>query len=108
MDSQGWVPIPLIASFNRVKRMTTDVNLVRDALTLSSLVEVHGDHVRLGNGQWRQWILPQAVPSTVENGNNQQNHTPSLEREERSMDEGDEEEEDDVVFVLERQANSVD
>lgn len=108
MDSRGWVPIPLIASFNRVKRLTQDINLVRDALALSSLVEVKDDYVRLSNDQWKQWVLPQAPRSIVEDGGGGLDVL-QLGHEERSgkvqvADEGEieEDEEDDVVFVLDR------
>lgn len=40
MDSKGWIPIELIASFNRVKALTMDVGLVRDVLALSSIAQV--------------------------------------------------------------------
>lgn len=65
MDDQGWIPISLIASFNRVKRLTTDVNLVRDVLNLSSLTEVKGDYVRMTREQWKQFVLPNAPRSIV-------------------------------------------
>ncbi|KAF5318791.1 hypothetical protein D9619_010848 [Psilocybe cf. subviscida] len=64
MDSRGWIPIPLIASFNRVKQLTRDEVLVHDVLTLSSLVQVWGNMVRMGG--WERYVLPDAVPSTVE------------------------------------------
>ncbi|KAG1839738.1 hypothetical protein DFJ58DRAFT_667562 [Suillus subalutaceus] len=65
MDDQGWIPISLIASFNRVKKLTTDVNLVRDVLDLSSLIEVKGEYVRMAREQWKQFILPNAPRSIV-------------------------------------------
>lgn len=64
MDARGWIPIPLIASFNRVRQLTQDVQLVKDVLTLSSLVQVRGNMVRMGG--WEQFVLPGAAPSTVE------------------------------------------
>lgn len=64
MDSRGWIPIPLIASFNRVKQLTRDEALVRDVLTLSSLVQVWGGMVRMGG--WERYVLPDASPSIVE------------------------------------------
>ncbi|KAF9480943.1 winged helix DNA-binding domain-containing protein [Pholiota conissans] len=64
MDARGWIPIPLIASFNRVKQLTMDVHFVRDVLTLSSLVQVRGSMVRMGG--WEQFVLPDAAPSSVE------------------------------------------
>lgn len=87
MDSLGWISIPLIASFNRVKQLTNDVQMVKDVLGLSSLVEVRDDFVRMSNDQWRSFVLPGAAVSSLE---------------EHEVEEMEEEEEDDVVFVLGR------
>src|SRR6266699_3835601 len=64
MDVRGWIPIPLIASFNRVRQLTMDVQLVKEVLALSSLVQVRGNVVRMGG--WERYVLPDASPSTVE------------------------------------------
>ncbi|KDR68447.1 hypothetical protein GALMADRAFT_146404 [Galerina marginata CBS 339.88] len=64
MDARGWIPIALLASFNRVKQLTPDAQLVRDVLTLSSLVQVRGSMVRMGG--WDRFVLPDAAPSSVE------------------------------------------
>lgn len=64
MDSRGWIAISLIASFNRVQQLTMDGQLVRDVLTLSSLVQVRGNMVRMGG--WERYVLPDAAPSNVE------------------------------------------
>jgi hypothetical protein len=64
MDARGWIPISLIASFNRVKQLTMDVQFVKDVLTLSSLVQVRGSMVRMGG--WERFVLPDAAPSSVE------------------------------------------
>lgn len=66
MDSRGWISIPLIASFNRIKSLTYDLQLVKDVLTLSSIVEVRGDWVRIH--RWTQYVLPDAPPSHIEPG----------------------------------------
>lgn len=83
MDSKGWIPIGLIASFNRIKQLTQDVQLVTDVLSISSLVEVNGSHVRLGKGLWKNFALPNAPPSMVE-----------------ADAENEEDEEDDVEIVM--------
>ncbi|KAK7456996.1 hypothetical protein VKT23_010299 [Stygiomarasmius scandens] len=67
MDSRGWIPITLIASFNRVRQLTTDENLVKQAMDLSSVVEVRGDVVRI-RGEWERYVLPDAPISRVESG----------------------------------------
>jgi len=69
MDTRGWIPIPLIASRNRVRQITADVltdhvQLVREVLTLSSVVQVSGGMVRM-NG-WESFVLPGAPVSEVE------------------------------------------
>lgn len=64
MDSKGWIPISLLASFNRVMRLTQDYQLVREVLMLSTLVQVRDHFVRMGG--WEQFVLPDAPKSTVE------------------------------------------
>lgn len=64
MDSRGWIAISLLGSFNRVKSLTYDLQLVKDVLILSSLVEVQGDWVRMH--RWERYVLPDAPPSPLE------------------------------------------
>lgn len=40
MDSEGYLPISLIASFHRVQALTQDVSLVIQALQQSSLLKI--------------------------------------------------------------------
>ncbi|KAI0746947.1 hypothetical protein C8Q80DRAFT_809229 [Daedaleopsis nitida] len=109
MDSRGWIPISLIASFNRVRRMTGDPQLVTDVLTLSSLVEVRGSYVRMRT--WQQYILPTAAPSHVdEDGGPSQDPASAAagqhpyshgDHDAASHNhEGEDDEEEDVEFVL--------
>ncbi|KAJ7988821.1 hypothetical protein DPEC_G00313170 [Dallia pectoralis] len=46
MDAQGFLPISLIASFHRVQALTTDVNLIVQALKNSTEVELIDEKVR--------------------------------------------------------------
>ncbi|XWS53249.1 hypothetical protein CRYUN_Cryun11dG0141500 [Craigia yunnanensis] len=62
MDDQGWVPISTIADFKRVKRMSTDIQFILDALLSSSTVEVQGDKIRR-HDSWSKWIP--ASPKTT-------------------------------------------
>lgn len=106
MDSKGWIPINLIASFNRVKQLTTDVQMVKDVLSLSSLVEVRDDHVRLANDAWKNFVLPSAPRSAVEGEDGEptlQKAGQSAALDEVDKDVTEEEEEDDVEFVLVRE-----
>jgi hypothetical protein len=66
MDSEGWIDTAMIASFNRIKQMVTDVALVTEVMTMSSLLEVKDDKVRLSGGAAKRWVLPDAKPSKFE------------------------------------------
>lgn len=55
MDNQGWVPISIIADFKRVKRMSTDIPFILDALQSSMAVEVQGDRVRKREN-WSKYV----------------------------------------------------
>ncbi|XP_024953411.1 la-related protein 1C isoform X2 [Citrus sinensis] len=57
MDDQGWVPIRLIAGFNKVSLLTDNIQLILDALRSSTVVEVQGDRIRKRN-DWMRWIMP--------------------------------------------------
>ncbi|MBA0859805.1 hypothetical protein Goshw_011019 [Gossypium schwendimanii] len=60
MDDQGWVPIKLIAGFRKVLLLTDNIQLIRDALRSSTVVEVEGEKVRK-RIDWMKWILPPSV-----------------------------------------------
>lgn len=115
MDSRGWISIPLIASFNRIMQLTVDLQLVKDVLALSSLVEVHGEFVRVLS--WQQYVLPTASHSTVEDEYTYQSYAhPEYEEaisstgesaeHESTSHEGDEEDvsEEEVEFVMGKEA----
>lgn len=55
MDEQGWVSISIIADFKRVKRMSTDIPFILDALQSSRAVEVQADKVRKRDN-WSKYI----------------------------------------------------
>jgi hypothetical protein len=63
MDTEGWISIPMIASFNRIKSLTPEVPLVKEMMELSSLLEVQGEHVRISGEDAKKWVLPDAKPS---------------------------------------------
>jgi la-related protein 1 len=63
MDSEGWIDIAMIASFNRIKSLTPDVPTVCEVMLLSSLLEVREDKVRLAGAEAKRWVLPDAKPS---------------------------------------------
>ncbi|XP_038986931.1 la-related protein 1A-like isoform X2 [Phoenix dactylifera] len=65
LDEQGWVSISKIADFNRVRKMTTNISLILDALRSSELIEIEDDKIRRRN-DWSKWIpaLAQQAVST--------------------------------------------
>ena len=104
MDNRGWIHIPVIASFNRVKQLTHDFQLVKEVMALSSLVEVHEDWVRARD--WRPFVLPTAPESVV--GVTPYDQPPQAEDHdaESTSHEGEEEDEDEEVeIVLDKTAN---
>lgn len=71
MDSEGWIDIAMITSFNRIKSLTPDPSIIKEVMLLSSLLEVRDDKVRLSYGESKRWILPDAKPSPyVDDGTN--------------------------------------
>jgi la-related protein 1 len=65
MDNQGWVDITMISSFNRIKSLTADLETVKEVASLSTILEICDQNIRLAHGQWRQWVLPDARPSAI-------------------------------------------
>jgi la-related protein 1 len=63
MDTEGWISIAMIASFNRIKSLTPEVPMVKEMMELSSLLEVQGDHVRIRGEDAKKWVLPDAKQS---------------------------------------------
>lgn len=57
MDDQGWVPIKLIAGFNKVMLLTDNIQLILDAVRTSNVLEIQGDKVRRRE-EWMKWIMP--------------------------------------------------
>ncbi|XP_065855919.1 la-related protein 1C [Euphorbia lathyris] len=57
MDDQGFVPVKLIAGFNKVSYLTDNIQLILDAIRNSTIVEVQGDKVRRRN-DWMRWMMP--------------------------------------------------
>ncbi|KAJ6631191.1 hypothetical protein B0H10DRAFT_1773417 [Mycena sp. CBHHK59/15] len=110
MDSQGWVRIEVLASFKRVQAKTSDVNLVRDVLGLSDYAEIRGDWVRSTEG-WEQFVLPSARPSVVDTETPyslllQSDKAGVGTEPEHDAEELEEEDEEDVVFVMGREAQA--
>lgn len=74
MDSQGYVFLSVIASFNRIRQLTTDNEILKMVCYQSKNIELRlgldgKERVRVKNG-WDKWILtmPERDPSTQNDG----------------------------------------
>ncbi|KAK9164562.1 hypothetical protein Syun_005464 [Stephania yunnanensis] len=54
MDEQGWVPLSVVANFNRVKKLTSNIQLILECVRNSTVVEMQGDKLRKRN-DWMNW-----------------------------------------------------
>ncbi|KAI3639235.1 hypothetical protein MIR68_002765 [Amoeboaphelidium protococcarum] len=63
MDDQGFVSIDVIASFPRMKNVTSDVALITETIKLSPLIEVVDGRVRRVE-DWQMWVLPKSQRRT--------------------------------------------
>ncbi|KAJ4970946.1 hypothetical protein NE237_004045 [Protea cynaroides] len=62
MDDQGWVSISKIADFNRVKKMTSNIPFILDALRSSNNIEMQGDKIRKRD-DWSKWLGRNVISS---------------------------------------------
>lgn len=99
MDAEGWIPIAILAGFNRIRTLTPDPALVRDVLALSALAEVRDAHARMSGGLWQQFVLPNAQPSAFGDAPVGSGLVGGAGKEEESKEEEGEEEEE-VEFVV--------
>lgn len=71
MDEWGFVPVSVIANFNRVRMIAQNPYFIIEALRFSNAVEVQGDKVRK-KGDWANWLLPSGQPSATSSGDRDQ------------------------------------
>eukprot|EP01026_Neomeris_dumetosa_P033611 TRINITY_DN2687_c0_g1_i5.p1 TRINITY_DN2687_c0_g1~~TRINITY_DN2687_c0_g1_i5.p1 ORF type:complete len:863 (-),score=173.39 TRINITY_DN2687_c0_g1_i5:624-3212(-) len=66
MDSNGWAPLQVVASFNRMRMLTQSIAEIIRALQDSTVVELGygGTMIRKREG-WEQFVLPQSQRDTV-------------------------------------------
>uniref|UniRef100_A0A452RQQ8 HTH La-type RNA-binding domain-containing protein n=1 Tax=Ursus americanus TaxID=9643 RepID=A0A452RQQ8_URSAM len=64
MDEQGFLPISLIAGFHRVQALTTNLNLILEALKDSTEVEIVDEKMRK-KIEPEKWPIPGPPPRTV-------------------------------------------
>lgn len=85
MDSQGFVSLDFIAGFNRIKQLSTDLELLKHVCQHSNSVEYRVsedgiDRLRRRDG-WNQWVLDLAErDKTAQNEGPKEHHTPKMPR----------------------------
>jgi len=57
MDNEGYVAISMIANFNRLKVLTSDLKLITECMRSSNFLEVKGDYIRRKEG-WHTFLIP--------------------------------------------------
>uniref|UniRef100_A0A8D8QG00 La-related protein 1 n=1 Tax=Cacopsylla melanoneura TaxID=428564 RepID=A0A8D8QG00_9HEMI len=62
MDPEGFLPVTLIASFSRVRSLTTDINRVLVAIQKSDKLDLVDNFKVRTKDKPLQWVLPDAVP----------------------------------------------
>lgn len=67
MDEHGWVPVTLIANFNKVTQLTENIQQILDAVRSSTVVEVQGDKIRKRD-DWLRWIMSPSVQFSTASG----------------------------------------
>ncbi|KAF4547482.1 La domain-containing protein 2 [Elsinoe fawcettii] len=62
MDSQGWIFLQVIAGFNRIKQMTPDYDILKQACLRSNEVEIRigpdGKERLRKVRDWERWVMP--------------------------------------------------
>lgn len=57
MDAQGWVSLDVVANFRLMRRMTNDIQFIKDSIRANStLLEIKDDTIRRKHG-WAEWPL---------------------------------------------------
>lgn len=69
MDDEGWVSLPFLAGFNRVRNLlgNNDVKFMVEVLKVSQVVETRDDDKVRKKGDWQQWVFPADVCASNSN-----------------------------------------
>lgn len=66
MDDEGWIPLSVLANFNRVRNMigNVDAKFILDTMRSSQVVEIREEDNKIRRkGDWQQWVFPPDVCS---------------------------------------------
>ncbi|TSU37069.1 La-related protein 1B [Bagarius yarrelli] len=77
MDSQGFLPISLIAGFRRIQALTTDISLIVEAVKSSDVVELVDERIRRKDDPER-WPIPGPPANSTHTDFSQLIHCPEF------------------------------
>lgn len=117
MDHEGWIPILVVANFNRVRMLTPDHGLIIEALQHSDIVDVSPTLTMVRSRAYNNWVAPGDtqtevaqppegasvdVPAGPDDAEEAKGHSGAAAEDEK---EGHDEEDEDVFQMDEDQAS---
>ena len=75
MDEEGWVPLRLISSFNKMRALTSDPSVVQNACLVSTEVELNEDLSSIRRKGWKSTDLASSAPTISVTERMQKIHT---------------------------------
>jgi hypothetical protein len=79
MDDEGWIPLSVLVSFNRVRNLigNADTKFVLDTLRSSQVVEIREEDNKVRRkADWQQWVFPPDVRAAQLAKAEEQAHSP--------------------------------
>jgi len=67
MNEEGWVSLEMLSNFTAIRSLTTEREIMMEAVQDSKALELDetGLNVRKGQGEWKQWLLNQSTRDNV-------------------------------------------
>lgn len=73
MDSEGWIDMATVLTFKRIKSLTTSLDLLRDTIALSPLIDLdHDRYLFRTKTDWQRWLMPGAKTHEAAGGKSQE------------------------------------
>lgn len=62
MDTDGWIDMNVVLTFKRIKHLQAHLELLRDTISLSPLIDVDFERYKFRTKlDWQRWIMPGAA-----------------------------------------------
>lgn len=65
MDQEGWLDLSVISSFNRIKCFSSDLELLKEAVNQSEIVEAKDGKIRRKEG-WQMWVFTPEIKASIQ------------------------------------------